>query len=178
MNEINRQQLRDDVHINCAKQYARLSKDKNTQVGCVIIAKDNTPVSHGYNGTIAGFPDSQIPHSREHESLRYLENGKWKEFTANKYPFMSHAESNALYYADKSKLDGATMYILGFPCIDCAKQIARSGIARVVIESPKNADADSMLADAEFHEAKYLFALKNIKLCIDGNEVVLWIPVV
>ena len=89
---------------------------------------------------------------------------------------MCHAESNALHYADKTKLDGATIYILGFPCIECAKQIARSGISRVVIQSPVNVDKESMLADADFHEAKFMFAAKGIELCIDGNRVDLKLP--
>jgi deoxycytidylate deaminase len=68
------------------------------------------------------------------------------------------------------------MYILGFPCVDCAKQIARSGIGRVVIESPKQSDAESMLAQSDFHEAKFMFAAKGIELCVDGQEIILSLP--
>lgn len=176
MTQQERYELRDDVQLNCAAQYARLSKDENTKVGCTIIAKDGTPVSHGYNGTVAGFPDDRIPHSRVPVDMHYFENGVLRTFTSNKYPFMCHAESNALHYADKTKLDGATIYILGFPCVDCAKQIARSGISRVVVKSPENADKESMLANADFHEAKFMFAAKGIELCIDGETIKLELP--
>jgi dCMP deaminase len=63
-------------------------------------------------------------------------------FESNKYPFMSHAESNAIFYGDKTKLVGSTIYVTGFPCENCALQIARAKIARVVVTDTIN-DANS-----------------------------------
>ena len=66
-----RQDLKDDVYSNMAREISRLSKDKNTQLGAVIVANDGTPISWGYNGTVSGFDDLLVPHSREVKTLQY-----------------------------------------------------------------------------------------------------------
>lgn len=43
-----------------------------------------------------------------------------------------HAEANALLYCDATDRQGATLYVNGPPCPDCAKLIAAAGISRVV----------------------------------------------
>lgn len=43
-----------------------------------------------------------------------------------------HAEANALLYADREDLTGATIYITRDPCYACSKLIAASGVVRVV----------------------------------------------
>jgi dCMP deaminase len=43
-----------------------------------------------------------------------------------------HAEPNALLHAERGELIGGTLYITRVPCAPCAKQIAASGILRVV----------------------------------------------
>ena len=64
-----RTQLKDNIYLDVAKNIARQSRDENTQVGAVIVAKDGSPVSWGYNGTIPGFNDDEIPHGQGgHES--------------------------------------------------------------------------------------------------------------
>ena len=172
MEKNERQALRDDVYMNQARQASRLSKDENTHLGCVIIGADNTPVSNGYNGAISGYPDDIIPHSRENKALTYYEDGHKKVFLANKYPFMNHAEDNAMFFADQAKLKGATLYVTGFPCDECAKRIARNGIARVVVEEPESADSTSMVCPgADHHVAKMHFALKGVSLTVNGKEV-------
>lgn len=42
----------------------------------------------------------------------------------------NHAEVNALLYADRSKIEGGTMYITDAPCVGCLKVLANSGLAR------------------------------------------------
>jgi dCMP deaminase len=44
----------------------------------------------------------------------------------------NHAEVNALLYADRSKVEGGTLYITAEPCTGCRKVIANSGVLRVV----------------------------------------------
>jgi len=43
-----------------------------------------------------------------------------------------HSEINALMYSDRSLREGGTLVVSGFPCQDCAKVIAGSGVARLV----------------------------------------------
>ena len=71
MQECTRQLLKDEVYLNMVKEVAKLSKDKNTHIGALIVAQDGTPVSWGYNGAVSGFNDAMIPHSREKETLTY-----------------------------------------------------------------------------------------------------------
>ena len=170
--------LRDDVYSNMAKEISRLSKDENTHIGAVIVANDGTPISWGYNGTISGFDDSIIPHSREQEELIYsikddaTNKSEIHFFKSNKYPYMSHAESNAIFYANKDKLIGSTIYVTGFPCDGCALQIARAKIARVVVISDSNVDSESSL-NTNNHNALFIFAQQGIKLTVNKTNYTL-----
>lgn len=167
---------RDSVYMKMAHDISELSKDQNTQIGCMIVAKDGTPVSWGYNGAIAGINDSLIPHSREVQSVSYkrvTEKGtEVISLELNKYPFMSHAEANALYFADREKLVGSTLYVTAYPCSECAKAIARAGISRVVIETPASVDDASSISEVN-PESECIMAQKNIKLTVDGNGILL-----
>ena len=171
-----RNKLKDDVYSDNAINLSRLSKDKNTQVGAVIVASDGTPVSWGYNGTVSGFPDDIIPHSRDLVKLHYIENINDNishiEFETNKYPFMAHAESNAIFFADRQKLVGSTIYVTGFPCVHCALEIARANISRVVVKNKECIDSNSMLNN-QSNEAKMIFAKKGILVTVDGVDILL-----
>ena len=59
-----RQLLIDSVWLQNAANIAKLSKDKNTQIGSVILNSKNRVLGTGYNGSIQGIPDHRIPHSR------------------------------------------------------------------------------------------------------------------
>lgn len=80
------------------------------------MVKDKMIISDGYNGTPSGF-----------ENICEDENGVTK-------PYVLHAEANAITKVAKSNNSshGATLYITSSPCLECAKLIIQSGIARVV----------------------------------------------
>jgi dCMP deaminase len=44
-----------------------------------------------------------------------------------------HAEANALLYVDRSRIEGGTIYITDVACLQCAKLVSNSGVARVVM---------------------------------------------
>jgi dCMP deaminase len=155
-----------------------MSRDNNTQVGALIVAADGTSISWGYNGTISGFNDVLIPHSRDTETLEYtvldedILDVNICTFESNKYPFMAHAESNAIFYANGNpKLNGSTLYVTGVPCEKCALEIARAGISRVVVKMNNN-DNTSM-TNTHSPITKYIFAAKKIQLSIDGISHIL-----
>ena len=89
------------------------SKDSNTQVGVIIVDKDNRIISTGYNGLPKGMPDKP----------EY-----WKK--PDKYEFVVHAEANAILHSDRD-LTGCKMYVTLSPCNECAKLIASKGISEV-----------------------------------------------
>lgn len=136
---------KDDVYFKMTETIATLSKDVNTKVGALILDVNGKVVSMGYNGCPSKFGvhrgknDSIVPHSREKEEINltnnYEELGvKGEKFQYNKYPFMIHAEQNALLTSsDMNRLIGATLYCTHYPCTVCALLIAQSGIKTVKV---------------------------------------------
>ena len=97
------------------------SKDEATQIGVVIVGKDNEIVSIGYNSFPRGIDDYR-PERQERPE---------------KYYWMEHAERNAIYNAARIGVStkGCTMYMTcGTPCADCARAIINSGITKIVME--------------------------------------------
>ncbi len=99
------------------------SPSTRLKVGAVIV-KDNRVISSGYNGFPAGC---------EHRSIVF--DGHEQNTI--------HAEQNAISDAARrgTAVEGATLYITHFPCINCCKYIISSGIKSVVyISDYKNTD--------------------------------------
>ncbi len=131
---------RDDFYMGEAFLIASKSKDPNTQVGAVLISAKNKPISTGYNGPPSTMKDEEVNWARpDKNSADPLEK-------AGKYPYMIHAEDNAIKHAKGKKLRGATVYVTAAPCGSCMLDIADAGIARVVFYRPE-VDSGSMLAD-------------------------------
>ena len=124
----------DEYFMAVALLSAKRSKDPNTQNGACIVNSDNIILGIGYNGAPRGWDDAKFPWAREGE---YMEV---------KYPFVIHAELNAILNAAGRDLRGATMYATLAPCNECAKAIAQAGIKRVVYLSDKYKDLDSFKA--------------------------------
>lgn len=159
---------KNEIYSEMTNLVAKLSKDQNTHIGAVIIGVNGEPISWGYNGTIAGFPDEYIPHSRDEKELQYMEGDEVITIISNKYPFMCHGESNAIFYADKSKLIGATLYVNAMPCKLCAKEIARAKIACVFVNNGVTINGGTLGIDDSI--TKFIFATAGIKLVIDGVD--------
>jgi len=118
----------DSTFMGMAKLIAMRSKDPNTQVGAVIVGKNKRILSLGYNGLPAGMSDDEDVWNREGDDELRL-----------KYTYVCHGEENAIlnYRGDFAALSDATIYVSLFPCNNCAKMIAQSGIKEVVYESDK-----------------------------------------
>lgn len=156
---MNRQEIKDITYLRAAHLIASLSKDKNTHIGAKIISKDGTPVSEGRNGSSALIPDSLIPLSREVETLD-APSGDFS-IIANKYPFMIHAEENALLFTqDRSLLIGATIYVTHIPCPNCASKLSQCGITRVVWPSGASAN---MTDKNQNNITRYIFEASGIE---------------
>lgn len=112
----------DETFMGVALVVARRSKDPSTQVGAAIVSAENRILSLGYNGTPNGWPDSTFPWGKEGDALE------------TKYPYVVHAERNAVlnFGGIHSQLRGGTIYTTHFPCGECAKEIVQVGIAEVV----------------------------------------------
>lgn len=116
----------DEYFMGVALLAAKRSKDPNTQVGACIVDENNVILTTGYNGFPIGCSDDEFPWDREGE--------------LTKYPFVVHAELNAILNASGKSLRGARLYVALFPCNECAKAIIQAGIKEVVYLSDKYAD--------------------------------------
>lgn len=130
----------DEYFMGLAHLSAKRSKDPSTQVGAVIVSNDHRVVGIGYNGFPNGCSDDEFPWDRE------------GEFAQTKYPFVVHAELNAILNSN-ADLRGCSIYVSLFPCNECAKAIIQSGISRIVYESDKYADTDGTKASKRMLKA-------------------------
>ncbi len=130
----------DEYFMGMALLSAKRSKDPSTQVGACIANPDKKVVGIGYNGLPIGCSDDDFPWGRE------------GEFLDTKYPFVCHAEQNAILNSIKS-LKNCTIYVGLFPCHECAKAIIQSGIIEVVYLSDKYQDTPSNAASKKMFEA-------------------------
>jgi dCMP deaminase len=126
----------DEYFMSIAKLSAMRSKDPNTQVGACIVSDDHRILSIGYNGAPNGFDDEKFPWGREGETLN------------TKYPYVCHAELNAIlnYRGGRKELERAKIYVDLFPCNECAKIIIQSGIKEVIYLSDKYATSENNIA--------------------------------
>lgn len=95
---------------------SKRSKDPSTKVGAIIVRKDKTIASMGYNGFPKSMPDLDELYGERQE----------------KYSRIIHAEMNALIHANES-VSGYTLYTYPMiPCERCFVHMAQAGICRIV----------------------------------------------
>ena len=146
----------DEYFMGIAMLAAKRSKDPNTQVGACIVSPDNIIISTGYNGMPKGCSDDEFPWDRTGEET--------------KYPYVVHAELNAILNANGRDLRGSRLYVALFPCNECAKAIIQSGVAEVVYLSdkydgtPMNAASKRMLDAAGVKRTRLKTGVESITL--------------
>ena len=136
----------DEYFMGVALLAAQRSKDPSTQVGACIVDANNRILSTGYNGFPKGCSDDEFPWNRD------------DTLGETKYPFVVHAELNAILNASGKSLAGATLYVALFPCNECAKAIIQSGITEVVYLSDKYNGTPSFVA------SRRMLDTANVKL--------------
>lgn len=103
----------DDYFGSIAQLTASRSPCSRLKVGCVIVFS-NRILATGYNGFLVGAPHDSIV-KNDHEQATV------------------HAEQNAIADAAKcgKSLEGATAYVTHYPCVNCFKLLAQSGITTI-----------------------------------------------
>ena len=115
---------------------ASRSNCERLNVGCVIVTggdRKNRIVAAGYNGFLPGTPHlSRVADGHEQATV--------------------HAEQNAIADAARrgSSVEGCVAYVTHYPCINCAKILAASGIAEIKFRGDYANDplVGQILADA------------------------------
>lgn len=123
----------DQYFMSLAHLSAMRSKDPSTQVGACIANEKNRIVGVGYNGLPFGCEDEEYPWGRD------------GDFSETKYPYVVHAELNAILNS-QGDLDNCSIYVSLFPCNECAKAIIQSGITEVVYEDDKYGHTEPAIA--------------------------------
>jgi len=131
----------DEYFLGLALLSAQRSKDPNTQVGACIVNAQNRIMSIGYNGLPTGCSDDEFPWENTGE-----EGG-------TKYPYVCHAELNAILNSGGRNLEGCKIYVALFPCNECAKAIIQCGIKEVLYLSDKYADTPGIQASKRLFNA-------------------------
>ncbi|KAK2077413.1 hypothetical protein QBZ16_004258 [Prototheca wickerhamii] len=106
------------------------SKDPHKQVGACIVDQRNVICGIGYNGFPRGCSDSKLPWAKSSEDGDPLQT---------KYPYVCHAEMNAILNKNGASVAGARVYVTMYPCNECAKLMIQAGIAEVVFHEDKTA---------------------------------------
>jgi dCMP deaminase len=103
------------------------SKDSKTNNGAVIVDSDKKVIGVGYNGLPKGFDDNKKVFWSDDDDC--VKNSK--------HSYVVHAEANAIYNRNTSRVSGQVMYCTLFPCRECAKAIIQNNICEVVYLSYK-----------------------------------------
>jgi dCMP deaminase len=107
----------DDYFMATAVLISTRSPCERLHVGCVIVSagdRKNRIIAAGYNGFLPGTPHvSRVRDGHEQATV--------------------HAEQNAIADAARrgSSVEGCVAYVTHFPCVNCAKILASSGISEV-----------------------------------------------
>ena len=124
----------DKTWMDAAQVIAQRSRCDRRHVGAIVTNRDRF-IASGYNGPPAGYPGEGGC-------------GDWcpRAMTMQGGPgyvncVAVHAEINALLFADRSAIEGGTLYVTAMPCWDCARAIANSGVSRVVFPVDWTEDA-------------------------------------
>ena len=131
---------KDGFFMAAAMLAAKRSKDPSTQCGAVVVSLDKI-IGTGYNGWV-NRPKMFYHGDEYHIVFPWDREGDWLN---TKYPYVVHGEINAILNSTGSTT-GATLYTTLYPCNECAKTIAQSGIVEVVYYSDKFHDVDFTIA--------------------------------
>jgi dCMP deaminase len=155
----------DEYFMGVALLSGQRSKDPITQVGACIVNNQNKIVGAGYNGLPIGCSDEEFPWEKQ------------GEFLDTKYPYVCHAELNAILNNIGMDLSGCRIYTALFPCNECSKAIIQAGIKEVIYLSDKYGGTDvsiaskRMLKTAGVLHRKVEVQRNKIELSFDENDV-------
>ena len=139
-----------EYFLSIAEAAKMKSKDRRTQIGAVIVGKDNEIVSTGYNSFPRGIDD----------------NVEERQVRPEKYFWMVHGELNAILNAARIGVstNHCRLYLTcGIPCSNCGRAIINAGITEVYCkmeDTTKNREK----WDEESSKTKQMFQEAHVEI--------------
>jgi dCMP deaminase len=133
------------------------SKDAQTKHGAIIVDDSNIVLGMGYNSFARGLPDSEYPNTRP-----------------EKYPYMIHAEENAIFNcnANLRGIKNIRLYVTGSCCFNCIQRVAQVGIKKIICANRTG----TVLEDASMKSKIEKFVrdqnIEIINLPVDFNGII------
>ncbi len=142
--------LEQNALIDLAAQTALKSPNRVRKVGAAILTCDGGEPIAACNTFPKGVADLD-----------------WRHDGDGRLVWMEHAERNAIFAAAKEgrALAGATLATTFFPCIDCARAIVQSGIARLLSPEPA---LDDPIWGASFPRSRVILEEGGVDLILHG----------
>lgn len=141
----------DDYFMAIAFLSAERSKDPNRQVGACLVSEKGIILGIGYNGFPRGCSDDKLPWAKKSKNGDPLET---------KYPYVCHAEVNAILNTNHASAEGQRLYVTMFPCNECAKIIIQSGVSEVIYYVEKRMDNP----DVAYAASHKLLSIAGVKV--------------
>ena len=134
--------------LTLCQQVAQESPDSK-KVGCVITTPEGEVLVSACNDFVHGA--AQTPERLQRPT---------------KYVWIEHAERNAIYKAAAAgiPLDGTTMYINWWPCVDCCRAIIQSGVKKIV--SSRGPDFNHPRWGEQFRAVQQILDESNVEQII------------
>ena len=111
------------VFATLARFLAERTDDPKTGVGAVIVDKNRKVVGLGWNGFPTKAVYGQFPRASD----------KNKSVPGKKYPYIIHAEQNALLMRNTKSITGGILFVTKIPCHECTPLLEMQGIKTVVL---------------------------------------------
>ncbi|GMY15121.1 deoxycytidylate deaminase [Fagus crenata] len=153
----------DDYFMAIAFLSAERSKDPNRQVGACLVSHNGIILGIGYNGFPRGCSDDKLPWAKKSKTGDPLET---------KYPYVCHAEVNAILNTNHASAAGQRLYVTMFPCNECAKIIIQSGVSEVIYFVEKSL-SDSDITYIASHKLLSMAGVKARRHQPDMNQILI-----
>jgi dCMP deaminase len=124
----------DEYFLQIAKAVSLRGDCTRSRVGAVLVSSNHRIIATGYNGTVPGNPgclEGACPRGK----FSYEELPSESDY---RNCIATHAERNAILYANPEERSGTTLYVTRRPCVDCKELLLAVGVVRVVWYSADN----------------------------------------
>ncbi|CAB3981057.1 cytidine and dCMP deaminase domain-containing 1-like [Paramuricea clavata] len=128
--------------MSIARFLAQRTDDPTTGVGAVIVSREMEILSFGWNGfplkaLYGEFPRASSKDDKSSKTEKPVgsdKSGEKKEPVKKKYPYVIHAEQNALLFRNNKNIKDAILFVTRTPCDECAPLIFMQGIETFVVD--------------------------------------------